>query len=103
MLRAPSPGPGSQLYLPAPALNLYFQSPTSNLYLPVPALNLFLPDLTLNLRLPVLRFTAKVCYIYSVYLYLHYIRLCTYFLGKMWEISKLHLFEISHKRYFRFS
>ena len=53
----------------APALNLYFLAPGPNLYLPAPAFNLFLPVLVLTLCLPVLRFTDKVCYSYSVYLY----------------------------------
>ena len=73
------PGPGSDpgrwprpwspvinLYLPTSALNLYFPAPTANLCLPAPTLNLFLPP---NLCLPVLRFTVKICYSYSVYLY----------------------------------
>ena len=45
------PAPGPNLYLTAPAPNLYFTAPA------------------LNLCLPVLRFTVKVCYSYSVYLY----------------------------------
>ena len=45
--------PGSNLYLTAPAPNLYFTSPV----------------LALNLCLLVLRFTVKVCYSDSVYLY----------------------------------
>ena len=36
---------------------------------PALALNLLLPALVLNLCLPVLRFTVKICYSYSVYLY----------------------------------
>ena len=36
----------------------------------------------------------------STYMCTIYIRLCTYFLGKMWEISKLQLFEISSQEIF---
>ena len=45
---------------PAPDLNLYFPAPASNLYLPA---------LVLNFCLPLPRFTVKICYSYSVYLY----------------------------------
>ena len=52
-----------------PPLDLHLSAPALNLYFPAPALNLFLPALVLILCLPVLRFTVRVCYSYSVYLY----------------------------------
>ena len=52
------PRPRPELWLSAPYL--YFMALAHNLYLPA---------LALNLCLPVLRFTVKVCYSYSVYLY----------------------------------
>ena len=62
-----APGPGRDLYLTALA---------PNLYLTAPAINLYLPALTHNLCLPVLRFTVKIFYSYSVYLYKLSVYLC---------------------------
>ena len=94
------PGPRSWPLPWSPALNLYFPALALNIYLLAPALNLFIPDLALSLGLPVHRFTVKVCYSDSVYLYVHYICLRTFFLSKLWEKSKLQLFEISSQDIF---
>ena len=48
-----------------------------------------------NLCLPVLRFTVNVFYSSCLLILTRRPLLCSYFLGIMWEISKLQLFEIS--------
>ena len=56
----PALAPGPNLYLTIQAPNLYFTAFVLSLYLPAPIL---------TLCFTALRFTVKVCYSYSVYLY----------------------------------
>ena len=76
----------------APGPNLYLTIQAPNLYFTAFVLSLYLPALTLTLCFTALRFTVKVCYSYSVYLY-NFSPYLYVLISIMWGINKLQLFE----------